>query len=77
MTVANTPVLAAVELAPLGAAGEIAGAPALRRQAASRCGARVATAAWAVVIDYPFSQIAADSVHVSFIVLTSSGWKTF
>jgi hypothetical protein len=77
LTAKNTPILAAVELAPLGAAKPIPGASALRRQAASRCGASTARSAWAIVIDYPLIQIAAQSVRVSFVVRTDDGWRTF
>jgi hypothetical protein len=69
-------VLEVVQLAPDGGR-PLPGAAQLRRIATRRCGKRLAAAAWAVVINYPFVQIAASSEEVSFVVKTKRGWRAF
>lgn len=76
LTPKNSPVLEVVQLAP-GGGRPLPGAAQLRQIATRRCGRRLAAAAWAVVIDYPFVQIAASSEGVSFVVKTRGGWKAF
>ena len=76
LTPKNSPVLAIVELAP-GSGRPLPGADGLRRIAARRCGTTLASAAWAVTVDYAFAQIAGSSPSVSFLVKTTRGWRAF
>jgi hypothetical protein len=76
LTPKNSPVLEVVQLAPDGGR-PLPGAAQLRRIATRRCGKTLAAAAWAVVINYPFVQIAASSEEISFVVKTKRGWKAF
>jgi hypothetical protein len=76
LTPKNSPVLEVVQLAPDGGR-PLPGAAQLRKIATRRCGSRLASAAWGIVVNYPFVQIAASSEALFFVVKTTRGWRAF
>jgi hypothetical protein len=77
LTAKNTPIIAAVRLAPFAAGPEIPGALALRRLAVKKCGHVVAERSWAVVIEFPLAQIARTNRALTFLTLTRDGWRAY
>lgn len=75
LTDRNAPIVEVVSLSPIFPG--IPGASAFRASAAGRCGARIASASWAVVVYYTLAPMATSSIGRAFVVLTDRGWRVY
>jgi hypothetical protein len=75
VTRANAPIVAIVRLAGGAVTGRarVARVDVLRRLATARCGARVAAASWAVVVELRLAQAANSQLGILFVVNTPNG----